>query len=86
MNGNGFVDPSGELVEAVLRDKAVRLARDAFERLIEEGEEGGLGADEVFAICHRVIVEAEADGNGEVFPRMHAAVVKAIETRGDGAG
>ena len=79
---NGFVDPSSDLVKAVLADKAVRLARGGFERLIEEGEEGGLDADEVFAICHRVIAEAKEDGDGEVFPRMHDAVMKAIETRG----
>jgi hypothetical protein len=79
---SGFVDPSSDLVRAVLADKAVRLARGGFERLIVEGEDGGLDADEVFAICHRVIAEAKEDGEEEVFPRMHDAVMKAIEARG----
>jgi hypothetical protein len=81
---SGFVDPSEDLIKAVLADKAVRLAGGGFERLIREGEAGGLDADEVFAICHRVIAAAREDGEGEVFPRMHDAVIAAIEERGQG--
>ncbi len=80
---NGFVDPSSDLIKAVLADKAARLARGGFERLIEEGEEGGLDADEVFAICDRILAEAKEDGEEEILPRMHDAVMKAIEDLGD---
>jgi hypothetical protein len=83
----GFVDPQSDLVKAVLVEKATRIAQGGIERLVREGEGGGLGADEVFAICQRVIGEAEADDDHAVFTRMHEAVLQAItETKENNDG
>jgi hypothetical protein len=78
---SGFVDPQSELVKAIMARKAGRLAQEGFERLIQEGEDGGLDADEVMSICHRVIAEAPEIGNRQVFTLMHEAVIDAIESR-----
>lgn len=83
----GYVDPQSDLVKAVLVEKATRLAQGGIEQLITEGEAGGLDADDVLAICGRVIEEARADDDHAVFTRMHEAVLQAIDERkenGDG--